>query len=540
VADEAKKIEPGEQERARAVFYAQELIIPLLQADSGELSALVKEFSQRNYEIPFSRRGSISERTLWRLLSLYQTEGLDGLCRKPRSDAGRLRVLPAHILKRAIEIRQDLPSRSVRRILSILKKEFPLEIGLVKKSTLSHALATAGCSRVRRRKVKPSPQKDRYIKMRWALPLQLAQSDVCGETLYVTENAQICKASLMGVLDHCTKLCLHAEWFLAADLPALERCVVQALLRYGVFELLHVDHGKIYESYLCNNICSEVGAAVKYTRPGYAPGKGGIERFWLTVEDDFIPEVGDSTRFNLAQLNEKFKAWLHEYNHTIHSATGEAPIERYQRLVGEVRFPDPVRLFRASLLRETRTVDKRFCTVRVRNQSFAVHPSLRAKKVQVRFDPFTLTEVYVYDLTGRRALQIAKPVPPDEKPGPFLPEEPAHKTPSIDALGLLEADHAEHLAAQRSQALPSAPRQGGRFAHFCQIVGQILKRENWTGFELSTLREYWEQYGPFKAAAVRKTLEPMAERSGSDLHLDEYLRSLVEAQLQQEGEENAP
>lgn len=532
--EESRRVrEPTQPERERALFYAREWIIPLLEVEPGERTARVRALAEQEFDIPHSRRLRVSEATLWRLLKRYQDAGLDGLFRKPRKDTGRARVLPAHILKRAIEIRQDLPSRSVRRILKILQREYPLEIGQVKRSTLSRALAGAGCLRVRRRRTSATgPQKERHIRMQWERPLQLVQSDVCGQTLWVTHDGKVQKASLIAVLDHCSKLCLHGEWFLAANLPALEKCVSQSLRAYGVFERLHVDHGAIYESYLLVNVCADLGIKLKFTKKGYAPGKGGIERFFLTVEEDFIAEVGDSTRFTLAELNHKYRAWEHEYHHTEHSATGEAPLERYQRLVGEPRWPDPVKLRQAALLRESRIVDKRFCTVRVRCVSFVVDPSLRGRRVQVRYDPFSFDEVLVYDPTGCRLLQHAFPQPVNDEPAPFLPVSPAHPTPKIDALSQLEEEmEREQRVAGPPRARPCGPKKP-TFAGFCQQMGRLLTRESELhGLELELLRDCWQRCGPFASEFVVRTLEPLVAHAGPHLHVAEYLNALMAAHL---------
>ncbi len=530
--------EPTRQERERALFYAREWLIPLLQLKPGERTARVRELAEQQYEIPHSRRLGVSEATLWRLLKAYRQRGLEGLYRKPRHDAGRRRVLPPHILQRAVEIRLDLPSRSIRRILKILKAEYPLEMEQVKRSTLSRALSAAGQPRVRRRRVRAAsgPHKARHIHMRWERPLQLVQSDVCGEALWVKHEGQVVKASLIAVLDHCSKLCLHGEWFVAANLPALEKTVTQSLLAYGIFERLHVDHGAIYEAYLLTNICAELGIAFKPTRKGYAPGKGGIERFWLTAEEDFIHEIGDSTRFTLAELNQKWRAWEHEYNRTVHSATGEAPLERYQRLLEEPRWPDPVRLRQAALLREHRIVDKRFCTVRVRNATFLVDSSLRGRRVQVRYDPYRLDEVLVYDAAGSRLLQRAVPTPADDRPEPYLPPPPAHPTPQIDVLSMLEDERRRDLAVNPPRARPDGAKRPS-FAAFCQQVGRLLMRESaLSNLELEMLRTCWQRHGPFASEFVTRTLEPLVAHAGHQLHVAEYLNALAAAHLSGEKE----
>ena len=519
--------EPTKRERDRALYYAQNWLIPLLKLEPGELTAQIAELAGQEHEIPHSRRLRVSEAPLWRLLQAYRTSGLQGLYRKPRQDAGRARVLPPHILKRALAIRQDLRSRSVQRILKILKGEFPLEISQVKASTLSRALAQAGFARVRRRRRAPKgTEKERRIRMKWERPLQLVQSDVCGEALWVTENGQVAKAVLIAVLDHCSKLCLRGEWVLSANLPNLERIVTQCLQVYGIFGRMHVDNGSIFASYLLRNICSELAIELKYSRPGYAAGKGGIERFFLTVEEDFIPEMGDSTRFTLAQLNHRYKAWEHDYHRTVHSATDEEPLERYQRLVGEPRWPDPVKLREAALLREHRIVDKRFCTVRVRSVEFEVSVSLRGKRVQVRYDPFKLDEVWIYDAEGSRKLQRAVVQPKDSTPAPFLPLAPAHPTPKIDALSPL-MDAMDKDGTRRGLPPPAAPKQTS-FLSFGRLVGLILQREsNLNSLELELMRDYWRQYGPFPPDRVRDVLEPLVAQNGRDLHIVEYLKALV-------------
>jgi len=540
VEESGSSREPTGRERERALFYAQKWLIPLLKLEPGELTAEIAELAEQEHEIPHSRRLRVSEATLWRLLDAYRKHGLEGLYRKPRRDAGRARILPPHILRRALEIRQDLRSRSVARILKILKGEFPLEVGQVKSSTLSRALTRAGCPRVRRRRraAAPGPQKERHIRMKWDRPLHLVQSDVCGEALWVTEKGLVVKVVLIAVLDHCSKRSLHGEWVVSANLPNLERIVTRCLQIYGIFGRLHVDNGAIFASYLLRNICSALGILLRYSRAGYAAGKGGIERFFLTVEEDFIPELGDSTRFTLAQLNHRYQAWEHDYHRTVHSATGEEPLERYQRLEDSPRWPDPVKLREAALLREHRTVDKRFCTVRLRTVEFAVDPSLRGKRVQVRYDPFKLDEISVYDAEGTRKLQRALVQSQDASPAPFLPSAPAHPTPKVDALTpLVEKMESERRLDRKSPV--RAPIKQASFLAFCRQVGELLLRESsLDSLELGLLRDYWNQYGPFAPELVRRTLEPLVSHAGRDLHIVEYLKALAAAHFNSQEEEN--
>ncbi|RKL61225.1 helix-turn-helix domain-containing protein, partial [Thermoanaerobacteraceae bacterium SP2] len=113
------------------------LISPLLEED---LEAA--ERRKRRNEI--LSKGQISERTLRRYLQAYRQKGLNGLMPKERSDKGQTRAIPEDILKEAISLKQELPQRSVTRILQILEGEKLISPGDVARSTLTRYLANLG------------------------------------------------------------------------------------------------------------------------------------------------------------------------------------------------------------------------------------------------------------------------------------------------------------------------------------------------------------------------------------------------------------
>ena len=65
---------------------------------------------------------------------------------------------------------------------------------------------------------------------------------------------------------------------------------------------------------------------------------GDLERRYtrLAVEEDFFEEIGDSTRFTLAELNHKYEAWEWEYHRTVHGITGEEPLSRLPQLMRDM------------------------------------------------------------------------------------------------------------------------------------------------------------------------------------------------------------
>ncbi len=83
-------------------------------------------------------------RTLRRWATAYRDEGFEGLQRKERGDKGQLRAMNAAVLDRAIALKEELPSRSVRQIIDIMTAEGTIEPGEV----------AEGNSKVRKRAAK--------------------------------------------------------------------------------------------------------------------------------------------------------------------------------------------------------------------------------------------------------------------------------------------------------------------------------------------------------------------------------------------------
>ena len=86
----------------------------------------------------------ISERTLRRMMKKFREGNLEALKPKERSDKGESRAIRDDVLAEAIELKQELPNRSVRRILEILRKEGIVEENEVAGSTLSRSFRNLG------------------------------------------------------------------------------------------------------------------------------------------------------------------------------------------------------------------------------------------------------------------------------------------------------------------------------------------------------------------------------------------------------------
>jgi hypothetical protein len=81
----------------------------------------------------------ISQRTLDRYLHAYHVEGFSGLLPEGKNSSAKYKI-PPDIVEAAIQLRRELPSRSVPTIIEILELEGKVEKGFLKRTTLQDAL----------------------------------------------------------------------------------------------------------------------------------------------------------------------------------------------------------------------------------------------------------------------------------------------------------------------------------------------------------------------------------------------------------------
>ena len=95
------------QNEQKALFRFQ-IIHPLLdeRMGKGELTRLVREASQKQYNIPCSRKTSISESTIWAWYKTYlKTRNIASLVPQRRSDRGKRRKITGETADKLLHTR---------------------------------------------------------------------------------------------------------------------------------------------------------------------------------------------------------------------------------------------------------------------------------------------------------------------------------------------------------------------------------------------------------------------------------------------------
>jgi putative transposase len=212
------------------------------------------------------------------------------------------------------------------------------------------------------------------------------------------------KSYLFAFIDDHSRAVVGARWAYHDDVVRMAAAFRPALQARGVPQSVYLDNGSPFVDAWLLRGCAVLGIRLIHSRPGKPEGRGKIERFFRTVRDQFLVEIGDGAGVaDLAEMNRLFRAWLETVCHrTPHSETGEAPLARWAKATpAERAVPDPATLQEAFLWSERRKADKT-ALVKMHGNSYQVDAWLAGRMVELVFSPFDLDHVDVR-LEGRPA-----------------------------------------------------------------------------------------------------------------------------------------
>lgn len=423
-------------ERARAVGLFRYALIR--EAADRALSTkqrgrLVRALAEREHEGPFGVPVRVSRASIDRWIRAWRRGGFDALVPEPRRVGPRT---PAEVLDLAVALKKEVPQRTAVQVAAILRAhsgwspdERTLQRHFVRRELTTRPDGT------------PPPVFGRFEadepNARWT-----------GDALHgPTVNGR--KAILFAFLDDHSRFLTGYRWARREDTVRLEAALRTGIAARGVPASIYVDNGSAFVDKQLLRACASLGIRLVHSRPGQPEGRGKIERFFRTVRDQFLVEIGSSRELDdLAQLNTLFTAWVETvYHRREHTETGQAPIERWSAQPEPLPLPSPAQLREAFLWSEWRTVTKT-ATVGLHGNKYEVDAALAGRKVELVFDPFDLTSIEVRwhgrPMGTAVPHRIGRHVHAKARPDEAAAVEPART--GIDYLHLVEQQHAAELA----------------------------------------------------------------------------------------------
>ncbi|MBT9147707.1 MAG: hypothetical protein DDT32_01472 [Syntrophomonadaceae bacterium] len=443
-----------EKQRQEVANFRYGLIAPLVTRtlNPGEQAAMLREIAGHTYDIPHSSAQKISLRTLERYLKAYREGGWESLLPSERADKLQCKQIAPGVLEKAIALKQEQPTRSVRQIMAILELARFVEPSQLKESTLSRQLRSRGMTRT----ALETEHKNTFRRFEASHRNACWQGDV-QHTLYLPHPVQPGKkkmAYLVVFLDDYSRLVVHGQFYFEERVPRLEDCLKKALLKHGVPSVIFVDNGSIYSSHHFARICARLKTELRHTKPGRPQGRGKQEKFFRFVDISFVPEAYDLIEQGKIQtlddLNRFFTAWLDvAYHQKVHNTFKQRPLDRYQKCEHPIRHIPPHELAAIFLLEETRKVDKTNC-VSLLGTVYELESGFAGQEVQLRFDAYDMSVVQVWK-DGKRweDAQLLKKRSLDSEKEPAAPVvTPMPKT----GLNYVELAYEKYVTEQKEKA----------------------------------------------------------------------------------------
>ena len=418
---------------------------------AGQLEGALREIAAKTYSIPYSTRVRVGVATLRRYLQLYQQHGFEALRPQERADKRTPRAFPPDVVEKAIALREEQPTRTTAMIVNILKQDKSLKLA---QPLNAHTLTTHLRLRGKTRRLLANTGRI-FQRFERQHANSLWQGDMMfGPWLPDPDRpGKKRRAHLFCFIDDHSRLVPYAEFFFDEALPRMERVLKVGILRRGKPLAIYVDNGRVYASNQFGAACASLDIQRIHAAPYSPEGKGKIERLFLTVRLQFLPEVEVSEITTLADLNESLWAWLEcVYHRTVHTETEQTPLERYQQGLDTIRSADPEILRKAFLWRETRKVRKDGC-IELQGNRYQVDPHLAGRKLELRFDPFDLSRMEVF-LEGISLGQAVVLLQGREKhiSVEHLATQPLSPPKPKSALDYLAALRSEYQSLQQKQA----------------------------------------------------------------------------------------
>ncbi len=390
-----KNSETTKQWQEQEALKRFQIIAPLLdeELDTAKKQKIREELAAKH---------QLSVRSLYRYEKAYQTREFSGL--KPMNREMRpSKILPDNfdeLVAEAIQLKREVPTRSVAQIILILELEGHIAPGKLKRSTLQRHLYNAGFGKKQLRKYNDARKSS---SKRFCKPhrMMLAEADLkYGPKLPIGKNGAMVQTYLCVIIDNHSRLVLDAKFYDNQNGEIVEDCYRRAILKRGKISAVYHDNGKQFISNQLIQALSTLGIRLLRAKPYNPQSKGGVEVFNRAV-NGFMAEAKAQKVNTLEQLNHFWNIWLEEYYHnkphdgiaeyykslgTPVPPEGISPKQEWNRDSRSLVFLDADVVGKAFLHHETRVVDKGAC-ISFNGLKYETSTSLIGATVEITYDP---------------------------------------------------------------------------------------------------------------------------------------------------------
>lgn len=353
---------------------------------------------------------NLSVRTLYRYEAAFNKDGFSGLLPEERiyTDRNDLPENFGELIQEAIQLRREVPTRSVSQIIMILEMEDKVAVGVLKRSTVERHLFQSGFGK---KQMKKYADAQKGSGRRFCKPhrMMLAQADIKYiMKLPIGPDGKMVQCYVCAIIDDHSKMILGSGVYDNQEAAIVEDVYHRAILSFGAFDATYVDNGKQFISTELVDALARLGIRHLRAKPYSGQSKGKIEVFNRLI-NSYINECRAQKVKTLEEARHWWDIFVEEYYHDkphegireyyeskgiVVPAEGITPRQEFNRDSRQLKFLDATVVGKAFLHHDTRTVSPG-ATISVFDKEFAVPAALIGAKVDISFDPMDESKVLV-------------------------------------------------------------------------------------------------------------------------------------------------
>ena len=396
---QSKEVKKWQDEEALKRY---QMIAPLLDED-------LDEAKRRQLREEIAEKNEISKRSLYRYEAKYREDSFTGL-RPMNREKRRSQALPENwdeIVGEAIQLKREVPKRSVRQIIKILEIEGYALPGVIKASTLQRYLYNAGLGV---KQMKRYTEKRESSSRRFCRPhrMDLLQGDIKYGPDIRLRDGRLIKTYLSSLIDDHSRFIVQSEFYDNQRQEVVEDTFHKAILKYGKCDACYLDNGTQYTTNQLHTALARLGIREIHAKAYACESKGKIEKFHQKV-DQFIAEIRVAKVHSLEELNQKWKYFLEQdYQKEAHDGIKEyyesrgsqvpkegiSPYQEFMRDTKGLVFLDTSLVSEAFLHHEKRSLDNAGC-FSFGDVKYEASTALANAEVEIAYDPMNTETIKV-------------------------------------------------------------------------------------------------------------------------------------------------
>ena len=258
------------KKREAIALFRLQVISPMLDAKKGEIDATAKKLAQKKFnDVLNQKMVTFHERTIYEYYMNYKKEGFSGLIPKTYKNKNTHPTIPDDIIKEIITLKEELPTRTAKKIITLLELSKRIEKNSLHPRTVNRILKQHDYT------TKSLKSKNRvYKKFQKEAIGDMWQSDIMS-AFYLPNNVGEKKmVYLIAFMDDHSRKITHGQFYFDATLMRLQDCLKKAVIKSGAPKELYIDNGKVYVSKNFQLICARLGINLKYAKAYHPEGKG--------------------------------------------------------------------------------------------------------------------------------------------------------------------------------------------------------------------------------------------------------------------------